>query len=113
MSIESENLGKVTRVEVINNGMRSLVQYGASGVDAMVQDEGRTLKVFYTTEENNRARIAGPSILIPIDDETLKSALEAGKASHDWDLVDNMGGSEQAVEDALRTALVFLLRRGI
>lgn len=108
-----QKLGKVTRVEVINNSGRALVTYGASEVFTSLQDDERTLKVFYNTEESSRERIAGPSLRIPSDDDTLSAAIAAGMASHDWDMVDNMGGSEQAVKDALRTALVYLLRQGV
>jgi hypothetical protein len=40
----------VTRVELIVNATRDRVIYGARDVSTALQDEGRTLKVFLTTE---------------------------------------------------------------
>lgn len=48
---ESVEFMKVTRVELIRNGKREVVSYGASGVKAYLQDDGRTLKLHYNKDE--------------------------------------------------------------
>ncbi|MET0886754.1 MAG: hypothetical protein ABWX92_09915, partial [Mycetocola sp.] len=47
-------LPTVTRVEVIDNGGRAFVIYGASKVQMHIQDEGRTLKVFLDSASRPR-----------------------------------------------------------
>lgn len=42
---------KATRIELIRNGKREVVSYGASGVKAYLQDDGRTLKLHYNKDE--------------------------------------------------------------
>lgn len=42
-----EELDTVTRVEVICNGVRMHTTWGATNVLVSLQDDGRTLKVFY------------------------------------------------------------------
>jgi hypothetical protein len=45
------NLSKVNRVEVIDNTGRAYVKYNVKDVVASWQDEGKTLKIFVTYEE--------------------------------------------------------------
>jgi hypothetical protein len=40
----------VTRIEIIDQSGRIFVQYGLSNVQLHMQDDGRTLKVFCTSE---------------------------------------------------------------
>lgn len=42
-----EELDTVNRVEVICNGVRMCTTWGATNVLVSLQDDGRTLKVFY------------------------------------------------------------------
>lgn len=50
--IRSQNIdfNYVSRVELIRNGKREVVSYGASEVKAYLQDDGRTLKLHYNKE---------------------------------------------------------------
>ena len=50
MKDEMFNVSDVTRFEVIDSTGRVYVRYGVK-VDLSMQDEGRTLKIFVTTEE--------------------------------------------------------------
>lgn len=45
------NLSKVNRVEVIDNTGRAYVKYNVKQVLASWQDDGETLKIFVTYEE--------------------------------------------------------------
>lgn len=45
------DLSKVDRVEVIDQNGRMLVLYGVAAVQGMLQDDGRTLKVFLRSQE--------------------------------------------------------------
>jgi hypothetical protein len=45
------NLSKVNRVEVIDNTGRAYVKYNVQAVVADFQDDGKTLKIFVTYEE--------------------------------------------------------------
>lgn len=44
-------LPRVTRLELIRNGGREIVRYDVSDVQAHLQDDERTLKVFYIKED--------------------------------------------------------------
>ena len=46
-------LPTVTRVEVIDNGGRTLTLYSVADVEFHIQDEGRTLKVFLKTAKDS------------------------------------------------------------
>ena len=45
------NLSKVNRVEVIDNTGRAYVRYNVQSVVEELQDDGKTLKIFVTYEE--------------------------------------------------------------
>lgn len=47
-----EGLEKVTRVEVIGDDGREWVRWRLKSVDAHVQDNGRTLKIFIQEKED-------------------------------------------------------------
>jgi len=44
-------LPRVTRLELIHNGGREIVRYGVGDVQVHLQDDERTLKVFYIKED--------------------------------------------------------------
>ena len=46
------NLSEVNRVEVIDNTGRAYVKYNVQAVVADFQDDGKTLKLFLTYEED-------------------------------------------------------------
>lgn len=43
-------LKSVTRIEVISNSGREYVKYGCKDVEPQIQDDGRTLKLFFNKE---------------------------------------------------------------
>ena len=45
------NTDKVTRVEVIDSNGRSYTNYKVIGVELMLQDDARTLKIFLSDEK--------------------------------------------------------------
>jgi hypothetical protein len=49
------NYPKVTRVEVITNKGREFVRYECTDVQFSLQDDGRTIKVFLSSNDQPRA----------------------------------------------------------
>lgn len=48
---QARDFARVNRVEVIDNKGRAYVKYDVTEVSYVLQDDGRTLKVFLTYEE--------------------------------------------------------------
>lgn len=51
---ELVNFDKVTRIELIKDGKRSFVTWNAKHVQLSLQDDNRTLKVFFNEENHSK-----------------------------------------------------------
>ena len=57
--MSNQQFDNVTRFEVIGPNGREVTSYGVQDITLSIQDDGKTLKIFYTVDEDLAEKVQG------------------------------------------------------